>query len=324
MMNRRDFIARLGAAAAWPLVARAAEKRPRIAVLTLLSQQDEGGRIAAFRTGMRHLGYVAGQTLNIDYRYADGDTARLRPLAQELIALAPDVFFAGEPSVARAVKALAPELPIVCPVLTDRLPDLFASYARPGGSVTGLASIVEGLHAKLVGLAHDVFPGLNRLGLLINPAGANQVMFAEQVGAAANARGVTVLREEARMPSELASAFDGMAKAGAQIVMIAPNGMFINQRKTIIRLALETRLPTMFEQRQDVEAGGFMSYGVNETEGSQRAAAFVDKILKGAKPSDLPIEFPTKIEMVINLKTAKQLGIEVPLHLQQLADEVIE
>jgi putative ABC transport system substrate-binding protein len=324
MMNRRDFIARLGAAAAWPLVARAAEKRPRIAVLTLLSQQDEGGRIAAFRTGMRHLGYVAGQTLNIDYRYADGDTARLRPLAQELIALAPDVFFAGEPSVARAVKALAPELPIVCPVLTDRLPDLFASYARPGGSVTGLASIVEGLHAKLVGLAHDVFPGLNRLGLLINPAGANQVMFAEQVGAAANARGVTVLREEARMPSELASAFDGMAKAGAQIVMIAPNGMFINQRKTIIRLALETRLPTMFEQRQDVEAGGFMSYGVNETEGSQRAAAFVDKILKGAKPSDLPIEFPTKIEMVINLKTAKQIGIEVPLHLQQLADEVIE
>jgi ABC-type uncharacterized transport system substrate-binding protein len=324
MMNRRDFIARLGAAAAWPLVARAAEKRPRIAVLTLLSQQDEGGRIAAFRTGMRHLGYVAGQTLNIDYRYADGDTARLRPLAQELIALAPDVFFAGEPSVARAVKALAPELPIVCPVLTDRLPDLFASYARPGGSVTGLASIVEGLHAKLVGLAHDVFPGLNRLGLLINPAGANQVMFAEQVGAAANARGVTVLREEARMPSELASAFDGMAKTGAQIVMIAPNGMFINQRKTIIRLALETRLPTMFEQRQDVEAGGFMSYGVNETEGSQRAAAFVDKILKGAKPSDLPIEFPTKIEMVINLKTAKQIGIEVPLHLQQLADEVIE
>jgi ABC-type uncharacterized transport system substrate-binding protein len=192
------------------------------------------------------------------------------------------------------------------------------------GSVTGLASIVEGLHAKLVGLAHDVFPGLNRLGLLINPAGANQVMFAEQVGAAANARGVTVLREEARMPSELASAFDGMAKTGAQIVMIAPNGMFINQRKTIIRLALETRLPTMFEQRQDVEAGGFMSYGVNETEGSQRAAAFVDKILKGAKPSDLPIEFPTKIEMVINLKTAKQIGIEVPLHLQQLADEVIE
>jgi hypothetical protein len=115
MSTRREFITMVGGVAAWPLVARAADKRPRIAVLTLLSQQDEGGRIAAFRTGMRHFGYIAGQTLDIDYRYADGDTERLRPLARELIALAPDVFFAGEPSVARAVKALAPELPIVCP-----------------------------------------------------------------------------------------------------------------------------------------------------------------------------------------------------------------
>ena len=324
-MRRREFISLLGGvAAAWPFAARAAGKRPRVAVLTLLSPQDEGGRIAAFRTGMRHLGYIAGQTCDIDYRYADGNTERLRPLAQELIALDPGVFFAGEPSAARAAKALSPELPIVCPVLTDSLSDLFASYARPGGSVTGLASIVEGLHAKLVGLAHDVFPALQRLGLLINPAGANQAMFAEQVGAAASARGLTILREEAKTPSELAPALDRLAKAGAQVVMLAPNGMLINQRKTIIRLALEARLPTMFEQRQDVEAGGFMSYGVNETEGSQRAATFVDKILKGAKPGELPIEFPTKIEMVINLKTAKELGVEVPLHLQQLADEVIE
>ena len=325
-IGRREFITLLGgAAAAWPpLRAHSAGKRARVAVLTLLSSKDEGGRIAAFRAGMRHLGYIAGQTFDIDYRYADGDTARLRPLAQELIALAPDVFFAGEPSVARAVKALAPDMPIVCPVLTDRLPDLFASYARPGGSVTGLASIVEGLHAKLVGLAHDVFPGLIRLGLLINPAGANQGMFAEQVGAAARARSLTVFREEARTRSELEPALRRIAKAGAQVVMLAPNGMFINERNTIVRLALEMGLPTIFEQRQDIEAGGFMSYGVNETEGSQRAAAFVDKILKGAKPGDLPIEFPTKIEMVINLKTARELGVQVPLHLQQIADEVIE
>lgn len=261
-MNRREIITGLASVVAWPLVARAASRRPRVALLTLLSSQDEGGRIAAFRTGMRHLGYIAGQTFDIDYRYADGDTERLRPLAQELIALAPGVFFAGEPSVARAVKELSPDLPIVCPVLTDSLPDLFTSYARPGGSVTGLASILEGLHAKLVGLAHDVLPELHRLGLLINPAGANQGMFARQVGAAADARGLTVLREEARTPGELAPALDRLAKARAQVVMIAPNGMLINQRKTIIRLALEARLPTMFEQRQDVEAGGFMSYGV--------------------------------------------------------------
>src|SRR6516165_12649607 len=170
--NRRAFIAALGGVAAWPVVGRAAEKRPRVAVLTLLSPKDPGGRTAAFVSGMRELGYIPGQTVDFDYRYAYGDTERLRPLAQELIALAPDVVFAGEPSAARAAKALAPDLPIVCPVLGDHLPDLFASYARPGGSVTGVASIVEGVNAKLVELAHDAVPELTRVGLLVNPAGA--------------------------------------------------------------------------------------------------------------------------------------------------------
>src|SRR2546430_2665551 len=196
-MRRRAFITLFGGAAAWPLAARAAGKRPRVAVLTLLSSQDERGRIVAFIAGMRELGYVAGQTFDIDYRYAEGDTERLRPLARELIALAPDVAFAGEPSSARAVKALAPDLPIVCPVLTDRLPDLFASYARPGGSVTGVASIVEGLNAKLVELAHEVVPATTRLGLLVNPASANRAMVEEQVAAAARARGMTTVIEKA-------------------------------------------------------------------------------------------------------------------------------
>jgi putative ABC transport system substrate-binding protein len=171
-MGRREFVALLGgAAASWPLIARAAGKRPHIVVLTLLSPQDERGRINAFGAGMRELGYVAGQTFDVDYRYAEGDTERLRPLARELIALKPDVVFAGEPSAARAVKTLAPNLPIVCPVLGDHLPDLFASYARPGGSVTGVATIVEGVNAKLVELAHDAIPGLARVGLWsIRPA----------------------------------------------------------------------------------------------------------------------------------------------------------
>jgi putative ABC transport system substrate-binding protein len=324
-MKRRDFITLLGGTAlAWPLGVRAAGKRSRLAVLTLLSPQDSGGRINAFLAGMRELGYVAGQTIEIDYRYAEGDTERLRPLAQELITLAPDVIFAGEPSAARAVKALAPDLPVVCPVLTDRLPDLFASYARPGGSVTGVANIVEGLNAKLVELALEIVPGLMRLGLLVNPAGANRAMVGEQVEAAARARGMTTLIEEARSADELAPALDRIAKAGARIVIVQPNGMFINQRKTITREALAAGLSTIFGGRQNVEAGGLMSYGVNETEGSHRVAAFVDKILKGAKAGDLPIEFPTKIEMVINLKTAKALGLTVPPTLLALADEVIE
>ena len=137
--RRRDFVALLGAAAVWPLAAHPAGKRRRIGVLTLLSAQDERGWVAAFVAGMRELGYVAGQTVDIDYRYTDGDTERLRPLARELIALVPDVIFAPEPTSARAVRALAPNVPIVCPTLGDHLHDLFASYARPGGSVTGVA-----------------------------------------------------------------------------------------------------------------------------------------------------------------------------------------
>jgi putative ABC transport system substrate-binding protein len=248
----------------------------------------------------------------------------LRPLAQELIALGPDVIFAEEPSPARAVKALAPDLPIVCPALHGRLPDLFGSYARPGGSVTGVAAMVEDLNTKLVELAHEVVPGLKLIGLLVNPAGANRMLFAEQVEAGARARGVTTRLEEARLPAELVPALDRMAKAGAQVVIVQPNGMFINQRETIIGQALAARLPTIFQEREDVEAGGFMSYGVKPTERSYRAAAFVDKILKGAKPGDLPIEFATNVELVINLKTAKALGLTIPPSLLAHADEVIE
>jgi len=273
---------------------------------------------------MRELGYIAGQTVEFDFRYAEGDTERLRPLASELLALAPTVIFAGEPSGARAVKSLAPNLPIVCPVLTDRLPDLFTSYARPGGSVTGVASIVDGLSARLVGVLQEIIPGIIKIGLLVNPAGANRAFVSEQIVLAARDGGITVLIEEARYPEQLIPALDRIVAARAQFVIVPPNGMFINQRNSIIQHAISVRLPTLFQQRQDVEAGGLMSYGVNETEGSFRAATFVDKILRGARPADLPIEFPTKIELVINVTTAKTLGLSIPAALIARADEVIE
>ena len=324
-LDRRAFFTLLGgAAAAWAVVARAAGQRPRIGVLTLLSAQDERGWIAAFVGGMRELGYVGGQTFDIDYRYTDGDTERLRPVARDLLALAPDVVFAPEPSSARAAKALAPNLPIVCPTLGDHLHDLFASYARPGGSVTGIAINVEGVHAKVVELAQDAIPGLMRVGLLINPAGANRALVERQVVAAARERGMATVVEEASQSDGLAPALDRIAKAGSQVLIVQPNGLFINQRNAILRQAIAVGLPTIFDDRGDVEAGGFMSYGVNQREGSRRAAAFVDKILKGGKPGDLPIEFSTKVEIVINLKTARALGLEVPATLLARADEVIE
>jgi ABC-type uncharacterized transport system substrate-binding protein len=157
-VKRRAFITGVASAAVWPVVTSAAGKRPRVAVLTLLSLEDRGGRIAAFVAGLVERGLIPGQTVDLDYRYAYGDAERLRSLAQELIALAPDVIFAGKPSTARAVKALAPALPIVCPVLTERLPDLFASYARPGGSVTGVAGQVEDLNKNWSNLRTRSFP----------------------------------------------------------------------------------------------------------------------------------------------------------------------
>jgi putative ABC transport system substrate-binding protein len=325
-MRRRDFLGFLGGAAiaiGWPVAAPAQRRVRRIGVLTLLSQ-DKDRRIEAFTSGMRDLGYIAGQNITFDYRYAEGDNKRLEPLALDLLKLSPNVIFAGEPSGARAVKKAAVDLPIVCPVLTDRLPDLFTTYARPGGSVTGIASSVENMNSKLVELVLDVMPGTTRLGLLVNPDGANREFVTQQTVEATRSRGMTTHIEQARTPGELEPAFNRFTEAGVQAVVVPPNGMFINQRRTIVRLLVTARLPSFFWQRQDVEAGGFMSYGVNETEGSRRAAIFVDKILKGAKPGDLPIEFPTEIQLVINLDTAKALNITVSREMQLRANEVIE
>jgi len=325
-VKRRAFITLLGgAAAAWPLAARAAGPRPRIAVLSVNSVQDERKNIAAFVDGLSALGYVASQNIEIDYRYAEGDTTRLKPLAQELIALKPDVALANSPSPAIAIKGVAPNLPIVCPQISHFLvPSLVANYARPGGSVTGLAFTVEGVATKLLELALDAVPGSTRIGFLTNPAGASMALWVQQVETAARARGVTLLIQEARRPDDLAPAFDGLAKQRCQAVIVPANGLFQTERTRILQLALAARLPTIMANPQDVEVGGFASYGVDARENYRRAAAYVDKIIKGAKPGDLPIEFPTKLMLAINLKTARALGLEVPLHLQQLADEVIE
>jgi ABC-type uncharacterized transport system substrate-binding protein len=323
-MIRREFITLLGGAAVWSTMAHPAGRGPRIGVLTLLSSHDEGGRVADFVAGLRGLGHNEGHNLDIDYRYADGDNARLDPLARELIALKPDLIYAAEPSAARAVNRAAPTLPIVCASLGDHLPDLFASYARPGGSVTGLAMIIEGLNAKQVEVALDLVPGAMRIGLLVNPYGANRDFIVGQVEAATRTRGLTALIEEAATPEKLAGAFEQFSKARAQAVIIAPNGMFINERKSIVELALRARLPTIYQDRVDVEAGGLASYGLDYRENYRRAALFVDKILKGAKPGDLPIEFATKLKLVVNVKTARALGLTISPSLLARADEVIE
>jgi ABC-type uncharacterized transport system substrate-binding protein len=321
-IRRREFITLLGGAAAWPLTVRAAGLRPRIAVLMLSSSRYE---IAAFFDALRDLGHVEGQTVDIDYRWAGGDTTRLKALTRELVALRPDVALAGSPSPAVAIKGVAPDLPIVCPQISDSIiPSLAASYAWPGGSVTGVSTYVEGLAGKLLELALEAVPGSVRVGFLANPTGASMALFAQQVETAAHTRGVAVVIQQARAPDEIAPAFDGFVKQQAQALIIPANGLFLTQGRRIVTLALAARLPTIFAYTRDVEAGGLASYGVDARENNRRAAVYVDKILKGAKPGDLPIEFPTKLVLAINLRTAKALSLTIPPTLLTRADEVIE
>lgn len=325
MKRRRPIVTLAGMMLALMLAMGSAEARPRIAFLSLGAPQEGATLVAAFADGLRRLGYAEGRTVDIDYRYAAGEVEQLKSLAQELIALKPDMLVGSEPSAARALKSVAPTLPIVCLALTDALiPDLIASYARPGGNVTGVAASVEGMTGKLVELALEIIPGTVRIGFLSNPAGASMRLFAQSVDAAARARGIAVLTEEATTNGELASAFDRFGKQGVQAVIVPVNGLFRVQRAQIAQLALTAGLPTISAERQYVEAGLLASYGTNERESYRRAAGYVDRILKGAKPGDLPIEFPTRVELTINLGTAKALGLDLPPTFITRADEVIE
>jgi putative tryptophan/tyrosine transport system substrate-binding protein len=302
-----------------------AEARPRIAFLSLGAPQEGATLVTAFADGLRRLGYAEGRNVDLDYRYAAGDVEQLKLLALELIALKPDVLIGSEPSAARALKSVAPMLPIVCLALTDALiPDLIASYPRPGGMVTGMASSVEGVTGKLVEVALEIIPGAVRIGFLSNPTGASMRLFAQSVDTAAGARGIAVLTEHVATAGEFAPAFDEFAKQGAQAVIVPANGLFRVQRARLAQLALAARLPTITAERQYVEAGLLASYGVNESENYRRAAGYVDRILKGAKPGDLPIEFPTRVELTINLRTAKTLSLDLPPTFITRADEVIE
>ena len=325
MRGQRAIVTLTSVMFALMLAVGSGEARPRIAFLSLGAAQEGATLVAAFADGLRRLGYAAGQNVDIDYRYAAGEVEQLKSLAQDLIALKPDMLVGSEPSAARALKSVAPTLPIVCLALTDALiPDLIASYARPAGTITGMAQSVEGVTGKLVEVALEIIPGAVRIGFLSNPAGASMRLFAQIVDTAAGARGIAVLTEDVSTAGQLAPAFDRFRRQGTQAVIVPANGLFRVQRAQLAQLALAARLPTISAERQYVEAGLLVSYGVNEGENYRRAAGYVDRILKGAKPGDLPVEFPTRVELTINLRTAKALGVDLSPTFVTRADEVIE
>jgi putative tryptophan/tyrosine transport system substrate-binding protein len=328
-VRRREFITLLsGAVAGWPFGARAQQaprRRPLLGYLITGTKDGLAHSVSAFLSRLHDLGYVEGQNIEIVTRYADADSTRLPLLADELVRLRPDLIVALDPPAALAAKKATASIPIIAAILNDpvRL-GLIASYARPGGNLTGILSQVEGLPGKQVEIAQELVPAITLIGVLANPANATHAYQRQEVETAAAAKGVKVIAAETRSKGDLEPAFNSLRAAGVRLAIVLRDNMFVSERRRIADLATTVRLPTIGSQNSYVEAGGLISYGVEDSENHRRAADFVDKILKGAKPADLPVEFPTKLLLVINMKTAKTLGLTIPPTLLSRADEVIE
>jgi putative ABC transport system substrate-binding protein len=327
-MKRREFIMLIGGAAAtWPATARAQQSAmPVIGWLDSGSPAGMTANLAAFHKGLGETGYIEGQNLTIEYRWAEADYNRLPALAADLIRRQVAVIAATRgPSPARAAKAATSTIPIVFQTGTDPVKDgLVASLNRPGANVTGASRLSTDLIPKRLGLIVELIPNTKAIALLVNPAGPQAESQMREMQAPAHALGLQLNIVKASSEPELATAFAAIANSGASVLIIASDPLFIGRREEIVALALHHAVPTSYAERESVLAGGLMSYAASFTDSFRQVGVMVGRILKGAKPEDLPVEQPTKFELVINLKTAKTLGLEVPPSLLTRADEVIE
>ena len=326
-MQRREFITLLGGAVAWPDVvfAQRTERVARIGCLVSGSQDSHGQFVNAFRQALGQLGYVEGRDFMLDLRWAEGRVERLPALADELARLAPDVVVTAIAAAAIAAKQAMPTIPIVSASLSDPIGlGLVASHNRPGGNVTGILITVDGLVGKQLELAREVVPGASRIGMLVNMRNPSNAVQRRDAEAAAPALGIDLVPVDVRSPEDVDAAFQTLTRERSAFVLVLSDLIFVTGRRRIAEMAIAARLPTMYGLREFAEAGGLVSYGIDVRENWRRAAYFVDRILKGEKPADLPVELPTKFELVINLKTAKALGLDVPPSLLARADELIE
>jgi putative ABC transport system substrate-binding protein len=331
-MRRRAFISLLGGAAAatsfvWPLAARAqqpAGKRPTIGYLGGGAHTSQRTWLEAFVQRLRELGWVDGRTVAIEIRWGEGRPERYAEIAAELVRLKVDVILAGGTEAAVAAKQATATIPIVFPTAGDPIGSkLVASLARPGGNVTGLSNLGTDLAAKRLEILREVLPELRRLATMVNTDYSGGVTETGEIQAAARTLGLEVVPLPIRRVEDIAPALEGL-KGRAEALYTTGDPLVNAQRLRINTFALAMRLPTMFSQRQYLEAGGLISYGPNFLDLNRRAADYVDKILRGAKAADLPVEQPTKFDLVINLITARALGLTVPPTLLTRADEVIE
>ena len=317
----------LGSAAALPLAARAqpTAKVPRIGWLSPGSATSDENFLGSFRDGLRELGWAVGQNIAIEPRWAEGKFERLPDLAAELVRLKVDVIVANVTQASLAAKHATTTIPVVMVGVGDPLGSgLVDSLARPGGNVTGPSSMLAEASVKQLALLKETVPRASPVAVLWNPANPVwQKAALRETEAAARAMGLRLQLLGARGPDELEEAFAGMTRERAGALFVPADIIFVRHARQMAELAARHRLPAMYGFREHVEAGGLMSYAANFAVMFRRAATFVDKMLKGAKPGDLPVEQPTKFELVINLRTSKALGITIPQSVLQLADEVI-
>ena len=325
-MTRREFITLLGgAAAAWPLAANAQQpaKLPTIGYLGESTPSFDSHRVGAFVQRLRELGWIEGRTVTIEYRWSEGRSERYPEIAAEFVRLKVDVIVTtggGVPAAKQATSAI----PIVFPVAGDPVGGGYvATLARPGGNITGLSLQQTDVASKRVELLRDAVPGLRRMAILVNAGNVNAVLELGEVQAAARTLGLAAATSEIRRAEDIVSAFEAL-KGRADAVYVVAEPLVFSNRARIHTLAMAARLPAIYNSREYVEMGGLMSYGPSFPDLYRRAGDLVDKILRGAKPGNLPVEQPTKFDLVINLTTAKALGLTIPESFLLRADEVIE
>ena len=329
MTSRRELLIALGAGAlAAPLVAAAQQPARvyRVGFLSLLPHQQAVSHIKALQEGLRGLGYVEGRNIVLEYRFADGKADRLPDLAAELIHLKVDVLVAGFGTLpALAAKKATSAIPVVFSFVSDPVGSgVVANLARPGGNITGLSTVAAGLAGKRLQLLKEILPKLSRVAILLNPATPAATQALSETRDAAEKLAVQLHPLEVRTGQNIEASFAAASQGRAEALITVTDPLTIAHRARIVEFADRSRLPAMYGMRDFVEAGGLISYGANYDEPSRRAAVYVDKILKGAKPADLPVEQPTAFELVINLKTAKALGLAIPRSVLLRADRVIE
>jgi putative ABC transport system substrate-binding protein len=328
-MNRRESIAAviaLGAAAgSIGSFAQQQSKVWRVGFLALYSTSEIVQHTAAFLKALHELGYVEGKNLVVEWRFADGSFDRLAGLAADLVQLHVDVIVAVASAAISAAKNATSTIPIVMATTGDPVGSGFVkSLARPGGNITGLSNMGGDTGAKLLDLLRTAVPKVARVGVLVTPTSTTYRAILESIRAGAQNTSVRLLIAEARTPQEIETAFAMMAEEGTEAVIVGAAPLFALHRLQLAQAAIKFKMPSIFGNRAYVEAGGLMSYGYKLTENYLRAASYVDKILKGAKPGDLPVEQPTTFELVINIQTARALGLTIPQSLLLRADDVIQ